>query len=540
MDPLDKLKYRLNEAKDVLRKSDDAGHLLTTLYKIADLVSLISDTDNLLMRILDLAIDLTKAGRGMIILGEGEGNELVVKVARNYRAEQLDNVTNISKGIVRQVINENKPFLSQHAQDDERLKDNKSIADHKIKSIICVPIIVSTKAIGAIYVDNREVPVLFTKHQQDFMIAVSKLAGLMLTKAELERKLKEDYKTASDEVKTLRKEVKNKYQKDIIIGESEPIKNVFQLINAISDSNINVLVRGESGTGKELVAKAIHYRSSRSDKPFIAINCAALPETLLQSELFGHEKGAFTNAYAQKRGKLEMADGGTVFLDEIGDMDLSIQAKVLRVLQEKEFNRIGSNEDIKVDIRIIAATNRNLEEAIQKKEFREDLYYRLNVITIKMPPLRERKDDIPLLVDHFLKKYSKEHQKPAPTLSLEALEALQKYDWEGNVRELENIINYCVVLSKEQFIGLIDLPEKIRVNSRTDSDLAFDPNLNFLEHKENHLKQYEVLLLKKYLRHSKGNVSHAARAAGMSRVNLYRLLDKHDIKADDFRDDKKK
>jgi len=259
------------------------------------------------------------------------------------------------------------------------------------------------------------------------------------------RKALERYRLWEENMR-LRQEVEGRYRFWNIIGKSPRMQQVFDLIEKVSQTKVNVLIVGESGTGKELVAKAIHYNSPRKGRPFVALNCAAIPETLLESELFGYVKGAFTGAATTKKGMLEVADGGTLFFDEVGDLPPLLQAKLLRVIQEREFKRLGGTSDIKVDLRIIAATNQNLEEKVKKKEFREDLYYRLNVIQIKLPPLRERKEDIPLLAQHFLAKYSRELGKKMDGFTPEAMELLLQYDYPGNVRELENILERCITL----------------------------------------------------------------------------------------------
>lgn len=264
------------------------------------------------------------------------------------------------------------------------------------------------------------------------------------------------------ENRLLREQLREKFKVDFIVSNSRPMEEALNLVGRVAPSQATVLILGESGTGKELIARAIHYASPRAEKPFIKVNCAALPETLLESELFGHEKGAFTGAVAKRIGRFEQADQGSIFLDEIGDLSLPLQMKLLRVLQEKEFERVGSNQTIKVDVRVIAATNRNLEEAIKKGTFREDLYYRLNVVTITLPPLRERKEDIPLLIEHFLKKYSAQNKKEVVGLSKEAHELLRQYDYPGNVRELENIIERAVVLCPGKIITVNELPLNIR------------------------------------------------------------------------------
>ncbi|HXG52234.1 MAG TPA: sigma-54 dependent transcriptional regulator [candidate division Zixibacteria bacterium] len=260
------------------------------------------------------------------------------------------------------------------------------------------------------------------------------------------------------ENRALREELQARHRIEGIIGESGQMLEVVSLVRRVAASEATVLIRGESGTGKELIAKAIHYASPRASRPLVRVNCAALPETLLESELFGHEKGAFTGAVAARKGRFELADGGTLFLDEIGDLPLHLQAKLLRVLQEREFERVGSSRPIKVDVRILSATHRDLESLMKAGRFRDDLYYRLNVVTILLPPLRDRKQDLPALMDHFLKRFAEKNRKPIRGFSREAREALLRYDYPGNVRELENLIERAVVLSRGDVIGRADLP----------------------------------------------------------------------------------
>jgi two-component system NtrC family response regulator len=264
------------------------------------------------------------------------------------------------------------------------------------------------------------------------------------------------------ENRELKEQLRAKFKVDFIISTSRRMEEALNLVGRVAQSQATVLILGESGTGKELIARAIHYSSPRVEKSFVKVNCAALPENLLESELFGHEKGAFTGAVARRIGRFEQADQGSIFLDEIGDLSPSLQMKLLRVLQEKEFERLGSNQTIRTDVRVIAATNRSLEEAIKKGNFREDLYYRLNVVTIPLPPLRERKEDIPLLIEHFLKKYNGENNKKVGSLSKEARDLLIQYDYPGNVRELENIIERAVVLCRGEILTTQDLPLNLR------------------------------------------------------------------------------
>jgi DNA-binding NtrC family response regulator len=275
------------------------------------------------------------------------------------------------------------------------------------------------------------------------------------------------FKELEEENTRLKKALQQKYQYNNIIGTSNAIEKVYGLIEKVADTDSTVLISGPSGTGKELIARAIHYHSNRSDKPFVVINCGAVPAELLESELFGHEKGAFTGAYKSRIGRFEMADKGTIFLDEVGEMSPALQVKLLRVLQEKSFERVGGNRSIRVDVRIIAATNKNLTIAISKETFREDLYYRLNVIPIKVPSLKQRKSDIPLLIDFFLKKSQRGKKKRITGFSPDAMDAMLEFDWPGNVRELENVIKQLTILCENQVVSLDDLPEHIQQAKRS-------------------------------------------------------------------------
>jgi len=306
---------------------------------------------------------------------------------------------------------------------------------------------------------------------------------------------------------SLHQKLEERYRFENIIAKSPRMQQVIEAIKVVAASNATVLITGETGTGKELVARAIHSRSQRRGKPFIAVSCAALPETLLESELFGHEKGAFTGAYAQKKGKFEIANRGTLFLDEIGEMSANIQVHLLRVLEEKEFTRVGGNEPIKVDVRVISATNRDMKEAVAKGQFREDLYYRLNVVNIELPPLRERREDIPLLTQHFLKKFALENNKEIAGFSPEATDFLLRYDWPGNVRELENAIERAVILARKPVIEIDDLPQQTLAAS------PIPAGKNLRQVAKNHIINV--------LAQTKGNYTEAAKALGISRMTLY-------------------
>ena len=325
------------------------------------------------------------------------------------------------------------------------------------------------------------------------------------------------------EVTELRSELKSKYEFNNIIGQSGAMQEVFKSVEKIIDSNVTVLIQGESGTGKELIARAIHYNSqSRSAKPFVAVNCTALPESLLESELFGHEKGAFTGASGRRIGKFEMANGGAIFLDEIGLMSPATQSKVLRVLQEREFERVGGNDLVRVDVRFISATNRDLEEAVKKGEFREDLYYRIAVFPIKLPPLRERKEDIPPLSAFFLKKYSREEGKEIEGISPDALDLLMAYHWPGNVRELENAIERAVVLATSKEVMPSDLPAAVRSLGEKRLYEADNTLANWIE-------KLEEEALRQALLECGGNISQTAKKLGIGRATIYRKAKKYGL-----------
>jgi DNA-binding NtrC family response regulator len=321
------------------------------------------------------------------------------------------------------------------------------------------------------------------------------------------QKLAEHRKIVEENL-SLRRRLEERHHFESIITKSSKMQRVIELIKVVAKSNATVLITGESGTGKELVARAVHSHSPRMGRPFVAVSCGALPESLLESELFGHEKGSFTGAYAQKKGKFEFANRGTLFLDEVGEMSGNIQVHLLRVLEEKEFTRVGGNEPIKVDVRVISATNKDLKRAIANGEFREDLYYRLNVVTIELPPLRERKEDIPLLAQHFLNKFALENDKEVTGFSPEATKSLLDYDWPGNVRELENAVERGVILAKGSLVTVADLPQESASLARS---VPIGRALREVE--RNHILSV--------LNGTGGNYSEAARVLGITRMTLY-------------------
>ncbi|MEK6661863.1 MAG: sigma-54 dependent transcriptional regulator [candidate division NC10 bacterium] len=333
-----------------------------------------------------------------------------------------------------------------------------------------------------------------------------------------------------EENRRLLEQLTETYRFDKIIGRSLPMLQVFETIKKVAKSEANILIVGETGTGKELIARSLHVNSRRASKPFIPVDCASLPENLLESELFGHEKGAFTGAQATRPGLFEFASGGTIFLDEVGDIGMNLQAKLLRVLQEREVRRVGSNRTIEVDVRVISATNRDLAQAVAKGEFREDLYYRLNVISIPLPPLRDRKGDTPLIAHHYIEKYVASSGKEVKGIVPEAMQLIEEYHWPGNVRELQNVIERAVVLTEHELLRPEDLPEHIHTRAGTVSPIS-PRDLPLKRAKEEWAASFESDYLIHLLKRHDGNISQAAKSAGVDRKTIHRLLKKYGIRA---------
>jgi Nif-specific regulatory protein len=367
-------------------------------------------------------------------------------------------------------------------------------------SFICVPVKKGKQVIGALSVDRPFSESYALKSGQKLLAVIATMIASHVIKLET---IHTDKERLREENRRLQRVLTDKYSISNIIGNSNKMREVYQMISQVSKSNATVLIRGESGTGKELVANSIHYNSLRAKSPFIKVNCAALPATLIESELFGHEKGAFTGAIKQKSGKFELAHKGTIFLDEIGSLGLEVQANLLRILQEKEFERVGGHRTIKTDVRVIAATNKNLEEAVDEEAFRGDLYYRLNVFPIYLPPLRERKTDILLLADYFLERYARENHKGIKRFSTPAIDMLMEYHWPGNVRELENCIERAVLLCEEGVVHSYHLPPTLQTGKESDTV----PTLSL----EDAVANLEREMIIDALKNTRGNITVAAR-----------------------------
>jgi Nif-specific regulatory protein len=429
--------------------SMEKGHL-DALLSISQEINSIQQIGPLLDTVMDIAMKALNAERGVLILLDKNTREMAVKTARNISDEIMTDTKQISSSVIQAVLKDGKPMLTHDAQEDPRFKGSESVVFHGILSVACVPLRIRENLIGCIYVDSRTQRRMFTQESLSFLNAFGNQAAIAIENARLYDRLRE-------ENIRLRKEVRDKFRFEGIIGQSKKMQEVLDLVERIANSDVSVLIQGESGTGKELIARAIHYNGHRKERPFVAQYCGALTETLLESELFGHKKGSFTGAVEDKKGLFEVADGGTFFLDEIGDISPNIQTKLLRVLQEGEIKRVGETQNRHIDVRIISASNKDLTDELAKGRFREDLYYRLNVIAIQMPPLRDRKEDIPLLTQYFLEKYYAKAEKTFEGITPEAMDSLIQYHWPGNVRELENTVERAVVLAREATVKPEDL-----------------------------------------------------------------------------------
>ena len=476
--------------------SQKSDSLLDALLRVSITINTLQELDPLLENIMDIAVEAIGAERGFILL-IGDTGAPVVRIARNMSDQTIRDVTKISNSIVFKVLKSGKMFMVYDTQSDGRHDDLKSVIVYQIRSVACVPLKIKERPIGAIYLDSINRRSGFTQTSIPFLTIFANQAAIAIENAQLYQRLQE-------ENRQLLKQAQKANNFAGIIGNSPKMKQVFDIINSVLDSDATVLIQGESGTGKELVARAIHYHGVRRKKPYVALFCGSLPESLLESELFGHKKGSFTGAISDKKGLFEAADTGTLFLDEIGDISMNLQTQLLRVLQEGEIKKVGENNVQKVDVRIIAATNKNLQKEIEKGHFREDLYYRLNVIDINLPPLQERNEDITLLAQHFLEKFTTKYKKDIRGYSPEALETMLNYPWPGNVRELENKIEKAVVLAKGEIIDLGDLQPK---GSKTPMSLPSGITV------EEMIRRFVLQTLDE----TGGNITHTAEQLGVSR-----------------------
>jgi transcriptional regulator with GAF, ATPase, and Fis domain len=456
-------------------------------------------------KVLEAILEISSADRAAMLLTEPgtEGFSSVIGWDRRLGPNQP---IQVSQTILNRVLGENLAVLCNDVPGDQALREAESLLAPRVRSVLSVPLEVQDKVLGALYLDTSSHDVRFDADLLQLVTAVGNVAALAIENAShLER--------LGDENRRLQQEINIQHS---MVGESQRMREVYQFVSRVAARESTVLIQGESGTGKELVARAIHSNSGRADRPFVAINCAAIVDTLLESELFGHERGAFTGAVGQKKGKLEIAEGGTVFLDEVGELAAPLQAKLLRVLQEREFERVGSTRTIKLDIRLIAATNVDLNEASHAGKFRQDLYYRLNVVSLEVPPLRERPEDIPLLAAFFTARYSEKVNRRVAGISPKARACLLRYPWPGNVRELENAIERAVVLGSTELILPEDLPDSILEETASSEEPITALHEGVREAKKK--------LIEQAIEQANGNYTEAAGILGVHPNHLFRLI----------------
>lgn len=492
---------------------------LAILYQIAHLLTSAAGMDEKMTRLLQILEQQADMRRGMITIVSPDNEELTVDVAWGLSDEEKKRgIYRPGEGITGKVVATGRPIAVPALNEEPMFLDrtgarkNLSLAN---LAFLCVPVKSGDTVIGALSVDRVAVEDAITLDGE--LRFLEAIANLIAQAVEVRRQQYTRIHILEQENLELRKKLESSGKPDLMIGNSSSMRNVYRQIAQVAPSGTTVLIRGETGTGKELVARAIHQKSMCAKNPFIAVNCAALPESLLESELFGHEKGSFTGATTRRIGRFEAANGGTLFLDEIGEMSQGAQSRLLRAIQEKEFQRVGSNDSIKVNVRLICATNRNLELDVKEGRFREDLYYRVNVFTISLPPLRERGADILLLADYFVKKYSQLQFKKVERISTPAIDMLFAYHWPGNVRELENVIERATLVAAGNVIEGHDLPPTIRIK---DPILRGKRNDSF----ENMVAAYEKELIVDALKDTEGNQTEAARLLGTTkRVIQYKI-----------------
>ena len=496
------------------------------LYEISKALNVSLDLRKSLYKVLDILSTSMEMVRGTITILNPLRNEISIEVAHGLSRAGIERGKyKLGEGITGRVIQTGKavvvPKISEEPLFLNRTATRRTIQDQEL-SFICVPVKKGNQVVGALSVDRPFDKDYSLKGGKELLTIIATMVAQHVINLETIQRDKEQLR---EENRRLQQELANKYRITQIVGNSNKMREVFQMMSQVSKSNATVLIRGESGTGKELAANAIHYNSLRSHSPFVKVNCVALPSNLIESELFGHEKGSFTGAIRQKRGKFELANKGTIFLDEIGSIGTDVQVKLLRVLQEKEFERVGGYETIKADVRVVAATNKNLEQAVEDGTFRGDLYYRLNVFPIYMPPLRERRTDILLLADYFLEKYAKENQKDIRRFSTPAIDMLMQYHWPGNVRELENCVERAVLLCEEGVIHSYHLPPTLQTAEESDTlpDRSLDDAVASLER--------EIII--DALKATRGNMAKAAQLVQTTERKFAYKAKRHGV---DFRE----
>ena len=485
---------------EALRRIVKFSERLLSRYEIGDVLE----------ALLDEVISLTGADKGMIVVAEG--NELSVRVARNLRKQNIQNaVGQLSDSIIEKVVRTKQPLIVSDALHDEEWNSSQSVVNLNLCSVMAAPLMSRGSLLGILYVGNDNVVNLFTQEHLELLVIFSAQASLLVANAVLVNDLKLESADLNRQLTEMRF--------GQIIGACDAMRDIYRKVERVAATDVSVLIQGETGTGKELIAREIHNRSDRVRKPFVTINCGAIPENLLESELFGHVRGAFTGATATKPGRFHMADGGTVFLDELGEMPLNLQVKLLRVLQERMGTRVGDTRSESVDVRVVAATNKKLAEEVREGRFREDLFYRLNVVTLHLPPLRERGDDITLIAGYLLGRYCADFNMPSKPLSRDCQIAMKKYAWPGNIRQLENRLKKAVILSDGPVLDAHDLdlqPEDL------------EEIMTLADAKERFQRRY----INEVLDRNNSNRTKTARDLGVDPRTIFRHLEKEAERTD--------
>jgi transcriptional regulator with GAF, ATPase, and Fis domain len=503
----DALYLHVEKALAAMPHSERIARDLGTLLNLSLEINSIRQTKEMLPRLLELIFAAIPAGQGAILLASDRSQDrdetmLLPSASLDREMGRVQRIP-VSRTVVERVLREQAVLLSDDVLESDSLGPTPSLLASQTRSLLAAPLVVFEQSLGVVYLTSHDPDVRFNKDHQELLTAIARIAAVAIDNIRRAERLEEELQQQRAEMREM-------------IGESRPMRGLNRLIAKAAPSDSTILIRGESGTGKELVARKLHLAGPRKDKPFVPINCAAIPEPLLESELFGHVKGAFSGAYRDKRGLLEEANGGTVFLDEIGDMPLALQVKLLRALQEREIRKVGGTREIKIDVRVIAATNRDLEARIKDGRFREDLYYRINVVSITIPPLRERREDILLLAHYFLKQCGEEAKRPIHGFSRAAKQCLIRYDWPGNVRELQHAIQRAVIGGESDFIHTYDLFEEVREMDEPSGDSG----LNLSQA----IKETKRQFILRAVEEKNGNLAAAAKSLGVDAANLQRLI----------------
>ena len=507
----DELVYLRPEALAALPHSERLDRALITLLKISTVIGSMRDAESLQWQLLGMIFDVIPAERGAILLLDDGACEPASTVAWD-RVSGPEHRVHVNRALVRRVLDQRVSILDNEVQPCATVRLSDAAGQKGAHALLCVPLAAAGKLLGIIYLDSCNPATPFSQDDLQLLAAIAGLAAVAINNAN-------QFERLGLENQQLRAEVNLQHG---MVGNSPLLRDVYQLIERVAPSDATVLIHGESGTGKELAARAIHNNSPRKDQPFVALNCAALTESLLESELFGHERGAFTSAIAQKKGLLEVAEGGSIFLDEIGELPFSLQAKLLRVLQHREFVRVGGTRPIHVNARFLAATNKDLQKAVREDKFRLDLFHRLNVISLAMPALREHPEDISLLAEHFAARYAKKCNRRIRGISPEARACLLQYDWPGNIRELENAMERAVVIGTSEFILPEDLPETLLETAPACSSSPANYHAAIIN-----LKKQLIL---NAFEQADGNITETAKLLGVNSNYLHRLIRNLDLR----------